>query len=449
MVAIAAILRNDEGAKLWGLLGPLNHLTEEQAIMAAIQAACVFAQEKEMELTQIETTNPDIFDLISSQEHLIIPEDLLEAFRLFNSIHFIQGSTSRKITWIPDHMNSVAIYMAEHGLDNLSELVELPGASTFENLQFLLDRDMGMVINNPDVEVVENMGLGEVVDGPPPSVPAKRKWEGFNHAKMENGYWDVYDSPSPSAYDKKCVIERFDYFDWSGGARSGASGFDGPAVGVGPWTEIGGHPALCHCDNSSRASGSSAVQWPLPLKPSMSKSDIKGKSKMYEEYAFWNDGVLSNRAVEILNSGELTDYSNLFNERLLDLEAPIRNGFLVKDVLHHACLGSLKLISFMMKDPPTPTPSVPLSPLVFANQASHTAIISPALAELMPSESIVSRYPLDGYLYAAPAEFMPVDQVVMDMGLTSQPEQVPHASRAFATQDGAPSVKRIRRAASL
>ena len=34
----------------------------------------------------------------------------------------------------------------------------------------------------------------------------------------------------------------------------------------------------------------------------------------------------------------------------MDLEAPIGNGLFAKDILYHACLGTLKMISFMLED---------------------------------------------------------------------------------------------------
>ena len=176
-VAIGSIIRGPAGEKCWGLEGPLNHLSEEQAIMAAIQAACVFAHEKKMELTHIETTNVVIFELISDQDQFIIPPELLESFRLFNSLHANNnsgGANTRQISWIPHHMNSAAVFMAKHGMQNLSDLVKLPDASTMGNLQFFLDRDMGRVLPYPEVEVLPNLGLGEVVDAPPSSNTCKR-----------------------------------------------------------------------------------------------------------------------------------------------------------------------------------------------------------------------------------------------------------------------------------
>ncbi|KAL1807706.1 hypothetical protein ACET3Z_024696 [Daucus carota] len=41
-------------------------------------------------------------------------------------------------------------------------------------------------------------------------------------------------------------------------------------------------------------------------------------------------------------------------KKALDLEAPIGNGLFAKDILYHACLGTLQMISFMLEDSHTP-----------------------------------------------------------------------------------------------
>ncbi|WOG85544.1 hypothetical protein DCAR_0104735 [Daucus carota subsp. sativus] len=178
-VAIAAIIRGPAGSKLWGMEGPANNLTLEQGIMAAIQAACVYADAHVLEPVHIETTHVGIFELVSAQDQFIIPHELLEAFRLFNSLHAnnadnIDGANPRRISWIPHHMNSTAVYMAEYGMKYLTDTVELPGASTLGNLQYFLERDMGRVLPNPEMVILPNLGLGDVEDGPPPPPPAKR-----------------------------------------------------------------------------------------------------------------------------------------------------------------------------------------------------------------------------------------------------------------------------------
>ncbi|WOG86223.1 hypothetical protein DCAR_0205424 [Daucus carota subsp. sativus] len=238
-------------------------------------------------------------------------------------------------------MNSVAVYLADYGMHHLSEVVETTGDSTFGNMQYLLDRDMGMVFTNPEVEVIQDIGLGEVIDSAPPIIHRKR---------LRNG-----------SFLDSGVANLYDYHEFGFGSVHGYShGVAGPSqpvmVGKG-----------------------------------------KGKNKEYEEFAFWDNGVLSTRAIEILESGALTHYSPAFYDRYLDLEAHVSNGFLVKDILHHACLGTLELISFML----------------VGNHA-------PNLAELMP-----------------------MDNVSPGMGLGTVPEQ------AVMVAEDVLANKRARRASSI
>lgn len=68
-------------------MGPFNNFSEEQALMAGIQSTCIYAQEHDLQITHIETSHLDVFEVIRLQEHIPIPEDQLEAFRLFNTVH--------------------------------------------------------------------------------------------------------------------------------------------------------------------------------------------------------------------------------------------------------------------------------------------------------------------------------------------------------------------------
>ncbi|WOH04061.1 hypothetical protein DCAR_0623467 [Daucus carota subsp. sativus] len=290
-VAIGVILREEHGKKVWGAHGPMNHLTEEQAIMAGIQAALVHAKEKKWDLVLIETTNRDIFDLISDQDQFIIPEELLEAFRVFNSLHanhhvLAQAPASRKISLIPDHMNYVAVYLADYGLHHLSEFVEMPGDASVGNLQFLLNQDMGLVFADPGFEMVQHMGLGEVDNAEPPPRPLTRKRK---------------------------------------------------------------HGVLCEECGSVMGKQPSTRVSPF-LDPFMPSRAFKGKNTGYESFAFYDNGVLSQSVIVALESGALLRFSPAFGETELNLEAHVKNGLCVKHILHHACLGTLGLLEYMLED---------------------------------------------------------------------------------------------------
>ena len=237
----------------------------------------------------------------------------LEAFRLFNTVHanhYEEGKTNRQISWVPEHMNDAARYMAEYGLEHFSSFMELPWPETVGNLQFFMDRDMGMIIANPEVELLPNLGLGEVVDAPSPS-PNRLK-RGYNYLNTDEcnffleGAFSTFVAEAPPPW-----------------VMSAPSWSNDPILAKIP-----------------------------PFKPSASTSadQRKGKAKMYEGYAFYEDGKLSNPAVEILESGALLHFSDVFANRVLDLEAHVLNGFYAKDILHYAVLDCLSMFENMFVD---------------------------------------------------------------------------------------------------
>ncbi|WOH09190.1 hypothetical protein DCAR_0728645 [Daucus carota subsp. sativus] len=85
----------------------------------------------------------------------------------------------------------------------------------------------------------------------------------------------------------------------------------------------------------------------------------KGKEKMYKEFAFYDDGRLSARAMEIINSGCLDKIAPVFAEEVIDLESHVGNGFFAKDVLHYAVLGTLEIVLPLIQNTfPAVTPTV-------------------------------------------------------------------------------------------
>uniref|UniRef100_A0A165X0T1 Uncharacterized protein n=1 Tax=Daucus carota subsp. sativus TaxID=79200 RepID=A0A165X0T1_DAUCS len=351
-VAIAALIRGSAGSKLWGMEGPANNLSLEQGIMAAIQAACVYADAHALEPVHIETTHVGIFELVSAQDQFIIPHELLEAFRLFNSLHAnnaanIDGANPRRISWIPHHMNSTAVYMAEYGMKYLTDTVELPGASTLGNLQYFLERDMGRVLPNPEMVILPNLGLGDVEDGPPPSPPAKRV----------------------------CFSRELKLKAPSAPSQSYAS------------------------------PGSTSENWkidtPIPLLIE------KGKDALYGGFMFYKDGKFSDQAISILEEGSLVKVSPVFAEKAINLEAHAINGLLVKDVLNFACLGCLSVALESGEAAPKPTvppvvdspkPLSPMLPAVPLNDHTledlHLLPVSDLLVEMDKATAVVSKVEL-------------------------------------------------------
>ncbi|WOH06468.1 hypothetical protein DCAR_0625896 [Daucus carota subsp. sativus] len=151
---------------------------------------------------------------------------------------------------------------------------------------------MGLVVAVPGFELVQNMGLGEVIDDAPPPRPFKRK--------------------------------RVDTCDECG-------------------RNVVRHVPTRAISRDTGGSSSALIN-------SFARQNFKGKTTGYETFAFYDDGALSRRAIDILDSGALMKFAPFFADVELNLEAHVKNGFFVKDILHYACLDTLGLVEFMLVD---------------------------------------------------------------------------------------------------
>ena len=186
------------------------------------------------------------------------PVGSLSSFNCVHANNYKKRKTDRSISCGLHYMNSSASYLVDYGMKNLKVFAEPPGF--FGDLQFYLDRDMGMVLPYPISEVVANFRDGEIIDDSPPRHTLKRK-------RLE--------------YDMGCC------------------GFEEPDLW--PFLNHEFHTKLLY-----------ALTYPLiwPDKPtndlSSSKNGLangKGKEKLYQEYAFYDNGTLSMDAVKFLDEG--------------------------------------------------------------------------------------------------------------------------------------------------
>lgn len=162
---VGVILRDSMGTKIWAALGPLQDMDEMQATLWAANAGIIQACKRDFHAIHMETVNREVYDAIRFQEFAFPPPNMEEALQQFNTMfnnHFIEEATSMRFSIIPPAMNATAEYMASYGLNNLTQFVEAP--ALFENLQYFLDRDMGLVL---PMEIIPNFGLGEVENEPP------------------------------------------------------------------------------------------------------------------------------------------------------------------------------------------------------------------------------------------------------------------------------------------
>lgn len=287
-ISIGAILRNKAGDKLWGGLGPLNEMTEGQALLRGMHAGVIEALKWKEHRVHIDLDNQDIFEVLRFQDEIVVVDELVEALAQFNSLHnnhFEEGLTARRLSLVSPKMNATAIYMASYGMEHLSLFVEAPGM--FGDLHTYLERDMGLYLPAFMVENIEKFDSGEVEDPPsPPSpLPKKRRISPYPHSSV----------PDHCPIGEKCAC-------------------------LGP-----------------PASMKVAFRF-APVKPPVGVIDpgastSKGKTKVLSGFSFNNDGLFSQEAIQIIDSGELASILNLKAKAGMDLDMQIRKDKSVKDFL--------------------------------------------------------------------------------------------------------------------
>lgn len=126
-MGVASIIRNELGEMLWGCLGPLTALNEEHVLLTALQAACIHANKKEWDLVHIETINHRVFDTLRLQQQILLDDDQLEVYSLFNTLHansYKVGKSKKCVTHVPLRMNGPVEYMAIYGWRILRSLLK-------------------------------------------------------------------------------------------------------------------------------------------------------------------------------------------------------------------------------------------------------------------------------------------------------------------------------------
>ncbi|KAL1808091.1 hypothetical protein ACET3Z_025081 [Daucus carota] len=326
VMSVGVIIRDEWGVKLWGALGVVNALNEEQALMAGIQAACIRALKMKLRCIHIETTSQNVYDTLSVQESIILPDELAEAYELFNTVHannFVEGKSVRRVACIPARMNSTAQYMAHFGLLRRSQFAECPGL--FGDLKFFLDRDMGLALPNPVGELLANFGDGEVIDGPPPPPPPP---------------------PPPSCRKRKRSFPSYDLFDLDDSPAQHFVAKEAPYP-----LQFLVVPSFPHPLTQEHATvGALLSVPPVPAESGLTAPPPvdKGKEKLYKDYSFSDNGIMSQKALKILNSKELVKFADTFGMEVINLDAPVGRGLYAKDLLHHAVNGTLKEVSSML-----------------------------------------------------------------------------------------------------
>lgn len=307
---VGAIVRDGSGSKLWGGAGPMPGMTEVQAIIWAFQVATVECLKLKKHKLHFETDVHEVFLVIRFQDEIVLADEVREAMLMFNSIYtnnFQEDETERIISRIPIEQNRTAEYMARYGMENVGFFAETLGF--FGNLEFFLDRDMGLDIL---FEVMDNMGLGEVIDEEivdEEEVEVERvenldeEMAGDDEEEMNGGVEEEMFGGD----------EDDNFYDFWDLVCPNAEMQVGPPEPQGKKAII---PAPC------------SVKRPLLLKDKVDpiasppgcmgtcsqRGNVvsKGKEKLYSGFAFNDNGLLSEPAMHILDGGLLKEYSAVF-----------------------------------------------------------------------------------------------------------------------------------------
>lgn len=78
---VGVIIRDSDGIKLWGAMGPMPGRTEVQALLWGVQSALVHCNNMGRHRVHIESTNRGVYDTIRRQEEQIVADDLQEVVR--------------------------------------------------------------------------------------------------------------------------------------------------------------------------------------------------------------------------------------------------------------------------------------------------------------------------------------------------------------------------------
>lgn len=280
-----------------------------QAVLWGAQAGIIKSFFLGFHRSTVEFDNREAYDIIDMHEHIFIPEELSEVMTQINTFHenhFSEGMTERFVSVIPLQMNRSAEYMAIYGLNNLPAFAEAP--DSFGNLQYYLDRDMGMALPFQLMNIDQNFGLGEVVDAPPHNPSSLDYPDNSMHLDVAEALQLLSQAVFPPVLEDGSIMP----------ARSSV---------VVPYS-------------SSSIAASNFPPSPLSRDGSSTHS-IKGKGKVLAHYSFNNDGLLSQEAIKILDEGCLSSVSKIFLKKVIDLDAEIFKGIYAKDVLEAAVKGQL------------------------------------------------------------------------------------------------------------
>ena len=199
--------------------------------------------------------------------------------------------------------------MPEYELENASFFGEVP--RSLGNLQHFLERDIGVAV---PFEVMDNLGMGEVVDADPPPEPVHSPI--VNQVLDHSTILDLFHAFIAQA-DKKIVKHL-------NPANVSLSNFQIPGIENVTSRINLQKPSLNSLEVSGQGNSFDASSGTISL---------KGKGKLYEKASFNNNGIMSSAVMEMLKSGALNHISDVFAQQIVNLDAHVLKSLVHIDTM--------------------------------------------------------------------------------------------------------------------
>lgn len=129
LMIVGIIMRDDQGFMLWAAMGPIPANDPLEAELKGIHIGLMKALDMNKRKSHIETDSRLIFESLRDQDEIIFDEAVEQVLRQINTVHanhFIPGISDRAFSCTHFDMNSVAVYLANQGMEHTSSFVEVP-----------------------------------------------------------------------------------------------------------------------------------------------------------------------------------------------------------------------------------------------------------------------------------------------------------------------------------
>lgn len=173
-------------------MGPIKGVSGLQSQVWAIHLAMKLAFMEGLQSVRIECDNVRAFDMLLDQDQEELEEEGLVAVVQQVNILYAEFNKRRsdvscqrkcRLTSVFATRNNAPAYLAEYGLRNCTDLVEV--LSPFGRFAEILDLDKGLGPHFPAFSILPNFGLGDVIH--PEQV--QERTESLNWVSQSNPFW--------------------------------------------------------------------------------------------------------------------------------------------------------------------------------------------------------------------------------------------------------------------